>query len=66
MGGLPKAKISCPLWWSVDDFLIGQNWPINQRSSMRKKAFDTCDHNILLLKLKRYGISGSELEWYPF
>ena len=29
-----------------------------------KNAFDTCDHNILLLKLKRYGISGTELQWF--
>ena len=29
-----------------------------------KKAFDTCDHNILFLKLKKYGIDGVELDWF--
>jgi hypothetical protein len=29
-----------------------------------RKAFDVCDHSILLSKLSRYGISGSVLEWF--
>ena len=29
-----------------------------------KNAFDTCDLNILLLILKKYGIQGTELNWF--
>ena len=29
-----------------------------------KKAFDCCDHTILLAKLDKYGIRGSELSWF--
>ena len=29
-----------------------------------KKAFDTCNHSILLMKLKKYGILGGELDWF--
>jgi ribonuclease P/MRP protein subunit RPP40 len=29
-----------------------------------KKAFDTCNHNILLSKLSKLGIRGVELEWF--
>ena len=29
-----------------------------------KKAFDYCDHTILLSKLSKYGIRGSELLWF--
>ena len=29
-----------------------------------KKAFDTCDYNILISKLFRYGIRGPPLEWF--
>ena len=29
-----------------------------------KKAFDTCNHNILFSKLRKYGIMGTELEWF--
>ena len=29
-----------------------------------KKAFDTCNQQILLLKLKKYGLAASELMWF--
>lgn len=29
-----------------------------------RKAFDTCNHTILLNKLDKYGVSDSELEWF--
>ena len=29
-----------------------------------KKAFNTCNHNILFCKLSKYGILGIELEWF--
>ena len=29
-----------------------------------KKAFDTCNHKILLMKLKKYGLSDIELSWF--
>jgi hypothetical protein len=29
-----------------------------------RKAFDVCDHNILLSKLSRYGITGTPLSWF--
>ena len=29
-----------------------------------KKAFDTCNHNILFSKLRKYGIMGTDLEWF--
>ncbi len=29
-----------------------------------QKAFDTCDHTILLKRLSNVGISGLELEWF--
>jgi hypothetical protein len=29
-----------------------------------RKAFDVCDHKILLSKLSKYGISGTVLEWF--
>ncbi len=29
-----------------------------------RKAFDSCDHGVLLKKLKKYGVDGNELEWF--
>jgi hypothetical protein len=29
-----------------------------------KKAFDTCNHQILLRKLKNLGVTGTELDWF--
>ena len=29
-----------------------------------KKAFDSCDHKILINKLSKYGVAGTELHWF--
>jgi hypothetical protein len=29
-----------------------------------KKAFDTCNHDILLKKLQKFGIKNTELDWF--
>ncbi len=65
-GFRPKHSTEHPMLHLLDrvsDALNDKKYTISIFCDLRK-AFDTCDHEILLGKLNRYGVRGAELDWF--